>query len=64
MEEKIIKMNETIIEFLVEFTRVNGYYTIPILGATGLLTNLICLNVFYDKRFKERNKFKYVILIS
>jgi hypothetical protein len=40
MEEKIIKMNETIIEFLVEFTRVNGYYTIPILGATGLLTNL------------------------
>ncbi len=55
-------MNETIIEFLVEFTRVNGYYTIPILGATGLLTNLICLNVFYDKRFKERNKFKYVIL--
>ena len=55
-------MNKTIIDSLVEFTRVNGYYTIPILGITGFLTNSICLNVFFDKRFKERKKFKYVIL--
>jgi hypothetical protein len=46
---------------LVNFTNLNGYYTIPILGLIGLCTNIICLLVIFSPKFKERHKFKYVI---
>ena len=55
-------MNDAFVTSLIEFNSINGYYTIPIMGIMGILTNLICLSVFYDNRFKERKKFQYVIL--
>ena len=47
---------------LVDFTALNGYYTIPILGLIGFCTNIICLLVIFSPRFKDRDKFYYVIV--
>ena len=46
---------------LVNFTALNGYYTIPILGLTGFITNITCILVIFSPKFKDRNKFNYVI---
>lgn len=56
-------MNSTdLIDRLVRFTFINGYYTVPIAGGVGLLTNFICLMIFLSPRFKDKNRFKFVIL--
>jgi hypothetical protein len=49
-------------ENLVNFTALNGYYTIPILGLIGFCTNIICLLVIFSPMFKDKNKFFYVIV--
>jgi hypothetical protein len=46
---------------LVDFTALNGYYTIPILGLIGFCTNITFILVIFSPRFKDRNKFNYVI---
>ena len=46
---------------LVDFTALNGYYTIPILGLMGFCTNIACLSVIFSPKFKDRNKYNYVI---
>ena len=46
---------------LVDFTALNGYYTIPILGLIGFITNITCILVIFSPQFKDRNKFNYVI---
>jgi hypothetical protein len=46
---------------LVDFTALNGYYTIPILGLIGFCTNSICLLVIFSSRFKKKDKFYYLI---
>jgi hypothetical protein len=47
---------------LADFTALNGYYTIPILGLIGFCTNLICLLVMFSPRFKKKDKYYYVIV--
>ena len=47
---------------LADFTALNGYYTIPILGLIGFCTNIICLLIIFSPRFKKRDKFYYVIV--
>ena len=47
---------------LADFTALNGYYTIPILGLIGFCTNSICLLVIFSSRFKKKDKFNYVIV--
>ena len=49
-------------EKLVNFTALNGYYTIPILGLIGFFTNIICLLVIFSPMFKDKNKFYFVIV--
>ncbi len=49
---------------LAAFTALNGYYTIPILGLIGFCTNLICLLVIFSPRFRNRDKFYYVIVVN
>ena len=51
---------ETSKMFLINFTYMNGYYTIPVIAGTGFVLNLICLVILLFG-FKERNIFKYVI---
>ncbi len=55
-------MNETLYHDLIEFISINGYFTIPVLGIIGLVTNLICLGVFCSDKFKDKGRFKYVVL--
>ena len=64
MHEKIFKLKNmlTTEEKLVDFTDLNGYYTVPILGLIGFLTNIICLLVIFSSRFKKKDKFNYVIV--
>ncbi len=56
-------MNSTEKEYskLVDFTALNGYYTIPILGLIGFCTNIACLLVIFSPKFKDRNKYNYFI---
>ncbi len=49
-------------EKLVDFTALNGYYTVPILGLIVFLTNIICLLVIFSPMFKDKDKFYYVIV--
>jgi hypothetical protein len=46
---------------LVDFTALNGYYTIPILGLIGFCTNIACILVIFSPKFKDRKKYNYVI---
>jgi hypothetical protein len=57
-------MNSTEYKYseLVDFTAFNGYYTIPILGLIGFCTNITCLLVIFSPKFKNRDKFYYVIV--
>ena len=55
-------MNETLYENLIYFTSINGYYTLSLLGLIGFSTNLVCLSVLLGSKFKEKARFKYVIL--
>ena len=57
-------MNSTEYKYseLVDFTEFNGYYTIPILGLIGFCTNITCLLVIFSPKFKNRDKFYYVIV--
>ena len=56
-------MNSTEYKYseLVDFTALNGYYTIPIFGLIGFCTNIACLLVIFSPKFKDRNKYNYVI---
>ncbi len=47
---------------LMNFTIINGYFIIPALGVIGFVLNLICLLVFMNSRFKNREKFRYIIV--
>lgn len=55
-------MNETFLENFIHFTSINGYYTLPLLGLIGFITNLMCQCVFFSSKFKEKARFKYVIM--
>lgn len=56
-------MNQTnLYQYLIEFTSLNGTYTIPALGVVGFITNLICFFIFFSPKFGDKYKFKYLIV--
>ncbi len=47
---------------LLDFTIINGYYFIPLLGGIGFILNFVCLLVIFSANFKNREKFNYIIV--
>ena len=47
---------------LLDYTIINGYYFIPLLGGIGFIFNSVCLLVIFSANFKNREKFNYIIV--
>lgn len=49
-------------EFVISLTSINGYYVIPIVCLCGFVLNGISLIVLINPRFKERSRFRFIII--
>lgn len=60
--ESLTKAFDAFINFEVYFTGLVGYYIIPSISLIGFILNIIALIVLTNRKFKERDRFKYVIV--
>lgn len=50
------------LQVLINLTNVIGYYVVPILAGFGALLNLACLVLFFQKKFDQKERLKFMIM--